>query len=281
MVPAHHVVEMRLVGCPDPDPDLHPLLHARPRGAARRPRRDRTALHRRPRRRGADGSRLWRRAEPGEPIGVCFSGGIDSGAVFLVTYHAMLTPGALPRPPQGVRADLGKGADLDQARAFLGPPRPRRSSSRRSRRIRPSSTWTRRSRPRGLQAARRASARRWASPSAAASARRYPGLAAPRRRRRRRREPEGLPDRGEPGADDPQRGEQSHALPGGLGRRAHQALADLQRRPEPQLRPHLRARPPLRLRPGSARTRGRVSIEVAEGIPFVALTAYDVPGSTR
>jgi len=31
-----------------------------------------------------------------EPIGVCFSGGIDSGAVFLVTYHRLLQMGMNP-----------------------------------------------------------------------------------------------------------------------------------------------------------------------------------------
>ena len=33
---------------------------------------------------------------PDEPFGVAFSGGIDSGAVFLVTYHAMLRRGLSP-----------------------------------------------------------------------------------------------------------------------------------------------------------------------------------------
>jgi asparagine synthase (glutamine-hydrolysing) len=33
MVPAHHVVELQLIGCPDPDPVLHPFLYAREGGA--------------------------------------------------------------------------------------------------------------------------------------------------------------------------------------------------------------------------------------------------------
>ena len=70
---------------------------------------------------------------------------------------------------------------------------------------------------------------------------------APPRRRRRRREPEGLPDRGEPRAHDPERREQPHALPGGLGRRLAQALADVLGRPEPLLRAHVRAAPDVRL----------------------------------
>ncbi len=44
MLPAHYVVELALVGCPDPDPDLHAVLHARARHSAARSRRDRRAL---------------------------------------------------------------------------------------------------------------------------------------------------------------------------------------------------------------------------------------------
>ena len=43
MVPAHYVVEIALVGCPDPDPDLHALLHAAGQRAAGDARRDRPA----------------------------------------------------------------------------------------------------------------------------------------------------------------------------------------------------------------------------------------------
>ena len=74
------------------------------------------------------------------------------------------------------------------------------------------------------------------------------GMAASGRRRRRRRKPEGLSDRRESRAHDPQRRRQPDAVPGRLGRRPDQALADLQRRAEPQLRAHLRAGAPLRLR---------------------------------
>ena len=55
----------------------------------------------------------------GEPIGVAFSGGIDSGAVFLVTYHAMLRLGLSPARLKAFTLNLGGGGDLDQARAFL------------------------------------------------------------------------------------------------------------------------------------------------------------------
>ena len=56
-----------------------------------------------------------------EPIGVCFSGGIDSGSVFLTTYHAMQRLGMSPSRLKAFVLDLGKGPDLEQARAFLAP----------------------------------------------------------------------------------------------------------------------------------------------------------------
>ena len=54
-----------------------------------------------------------------EPIGVAFSGGIDSGAVFLVVYHTMLKLGLSPSRLKAFVLDLGDGPDVSQARAFL------------------------------------------------------------------------------------------------------------------------------------------------------------------
>src|SRR4029450_13305309 len=56
---------------------------------------------------------------PPEPIGVSFSGGIDSGSVFLVTYHTMLQLGLSPARPKPFGPNLGDGPDLEQAREFL------------------------------------------------------------------------------------------------------------------------------------------------------------------
>ena len=53
------------------------------------------------------------------PIGVTFSGGIDSGSVFLVTYHTMLRLGMAPARLKAFVLNLGDGPDVDQARAFL------------------------------------------------------------------------------------------------------------------------------------------------------------------
>ena len=119
MVPAHHVVELRLVGCPDPDPTytrfFTPARGVLPPDLDEIGRLYVGAL--------ADEVAQWLKdveaAEPGAPVGVCFSGGIDSGAVFLVTCHAMRRLGLSPARLKAFVLNLGKGPDLDQARAFL------------------------------------------------------------------------------------------------------------------------------------------------------------------
>ena len=44
-----------------------------------------------------------------QPIGVCFSGGIDSGAVFLVTYHMMRKLGLSPSRLKAFTLTFGEG----------------------------------------------------------------------------------------------------------------------------------------------------------------------------
>ena len=117
MVPAHHVVELELIGCPDPDP-----LYTRfftPIPAALPPDLDEigkvyiSAL--------VSEISQWLTSIPTEePVGVCFSGGIDSGSVFLATYHAMRKLGMNLGRLKAFVLDLGDGPDVKQARAFLG-----------------------------------------------------------------------------------------------------------------------------------------------------------------
>src|SRR4051812_32802239 len=76
MIPAHYVVELQLIGCPDPDPTYTRFFDPRPNTMPSDPgeigRRYIGAL--------ADEIAKWVRQVPErEPIGVCFSGGIDSG----------------------------------------------------------------------------------------------------------------------------------------------------------------------------------------------------------
>ena len=195
MVPAHYVVEIQLVGCPDPDPtytrfftpprnslptDLdeigrryigavadeiakwllqisndtsrntphpafgHPLPSSdegRGQGEGRRVSSSGARatggenIEARPSRLPLLGERVGVRAgqhlnsgvavgERGEgsaapPIGVCFSGGIDSGSVFLVTYHVMRKLGMNPGRLKAFTLNFGDGPDFHQAREFL------------------------------------------------------------------------------------------------------------------------------------------------------------------
>ena len=120
MVPAHYIVEIALVGCPDPDPIytrfFTPATNALPATIDEIGRQYVGAMARE--------VEKWLRhieatATRPEPIGVAFSGGIDSGAVFLVVYHTMLRMGLSPARLKAFVLNLGSGPDVDQARAFL------------------------------------------------------------------------------------------------------------------------------------------------------------------
>src|SRR5204863_8819804 len=52
-------------------------------------------------------------------FGVAFSGGIDSGAVFILIHHTMLRLGLSPTRLKAFVLNLGNGPDVEQARAFL------------------------------------------------------------------------------------------------------------------------------------------------------------------
>ena len=93
MVPAHHLVEIALIGCPDPNP-IYTRFFA--------PQRNRLstnldeigaayvgAL-------AAECDKWLNTLDRREPIGVLFSGGIDSGALFLVLHHLLLQRGESP-----------------------------------------------------------------------------------------------------------------------------------------------------------------------------------------
>jgi asparagine synthase (glutamine-hydrolysing) len=116
MVPAHYVVEVQLIGCPDPDPVytrfFDPVPATLPADLDVIGRTYISAL--------AEEISQWLQAVPAqEPIGVCFSGGIDSGSIFLTTYHAMRKLGMSPSRLKAFVLDLGNGPDLRQAQSFL------------------------------------------------------------------------------------------------------------------------------------------------------------------
>jgi len=116
MVPAHYVVEIQLVGCPDPDPTYTRFFT--PQRDALPP--DPDAIGRAYIGALADEVARWLHAIPAkEPVGVCFSGGIDSGAVFLVTYHLMQQLGLHPARLKAFTLTFGDGPDYEQAHRFL------------------------------------------------------------------------------------------------------------------------------------------------------------------
>ena len=119
MVPAHYIVELALIGCPDPDP-TYTRFFAPSRGTLPP---DLDAIGQRYVAALSNEVAKWLtaidRETPGAPIGVAFSGGIDSGAVFLVIYDAMLRLGLSPARLKAFVLDLGGGPDVEQARQFL------------------------------------------------------------------------------------------------------------------------------------------------------------------
>jgi asparagine synthase (glutamine-hydrolysing) len=120
MVPAHHVTTMRLIGCPDPNP-IHQRFFDPPRAVLPA---DLDLIGERYVGALLEETRRWLESqdelEQREPIGVCFSGGIDSGAVLLALYRALLALGRSPARLKAFTLRVGSGGgDADQAREFL------------------------------------------------------------------------------------------------------------------------------------------------------------------
>ena len=116
MVPAHHVVELQLIGCPDPDP-VYTRFFTPSQGVLTT---DLDQIGRAYIGALADELAQWLPRVPAhEPLGVCFSGGIDSGSVFLTTYHVMRQAGHESLAAEGFCARSGRRSGRGQARAFL------------------------------------------------------------------------------------------------------------------------------------------------------------------
>ncbi|AHG91560.1 asparagine synthase [Gemmatirosa kalamazoonensis] len=117
MVPAHHVTTLRLVGCPDPNP-VHRRFFDPPRGTLPNDldvigERYVSALY-------GEVRRWLAQQEPEAPIGVPFSGGIDSGSVLLALNRALLDAGQSPARLKAFTLSVdGGGDDARQAREFL------------------------------------------------------------------------------------------------------------------------------------------------------------------
>ena len=94
MVPAHHVTTLRLVGCPDPNP-VHRRFFDPPRDTLPK---DLDLIGRHYIEAVYSELRRWLAVQdPTAPIGVPFSGGIDSGAILLCLYKLLLNEGQSPR----------------------------------------------------------------------------------------------------------------------------------------------------------------------------------------
>ncbi|HEX9485120.1 MAG TPA: asparagine synthase-related protein [Gemmatimonadaceae bacterium] len=117
MVPAHHITTLRLVGCPDPNP-IHQRFFDPARGTLPA---DLDVIGRRYIEALYDELRRWLAAhDASAPIGVPFSGGIDSGAVLLCLSALLLNEGQSAARLKAFTLSIdGEGDDAHQAREFL------------------------------------------------------------------------------------------------------------------------------------------------------------------
>jgi len=117
MVPAHHITTLRLVGCPDPNP-VYRRFFDPPRGILPA---DLDVIGKRYIEALYSEIRRWLKVQDrSSPIGVPFSGGVDSGSVLLCLYRAMLDEGQSPARLKAFTLSIdGEGDDARQAREFL------------------------------------------------------------------------------------------------------------------------------------------------------------------
>ncbi|PYP49156.1 MAG: asparagine synthase [Gemmatimonadetes bacterium] len=117
MVPAHHVTTLRLIGCPDPNP-VHRRFFDPPRGTLPK---DLDVIGRHYIEAVYSELRRWLAVhDPAAPIGVPFSGGIDSGAILLCLYKLLLNEGQSPARLKAFTLSVdGEGEDALQADEFL------------------------------------------------------------------------------------------------------------------------------------------------------------------
>ena len=118
MAPAHYITRIELLGCPDPNPVYSRFFNPERNSfstedTAQIGEKYIGVLY--------EEIKKWLqfRAKTG-PVGVTFSAGIDSGSVFLLTYHALKELGESPSRLKAFTLSIdGDGADLLQARKFL------------------------------------------------------------------------------------------------------------------------------------------------------------------
>ncbi len=117
MVPAHHVVQIELLGCPDPNPKYERFFSPKRNSLPA----DLTVIGQQYVARLSQECDRWLDTIPAsEPIGVLFSGGIDSGAVLIAIYDRLLKRGESPARLKAftLRIDHSTG-DATQAQQFV------------------------------------------------------------------------------------------------------------------------------------------------------------------
>lgn len=117
MVPAHYILELQLIGCPDPNPKTTRFFTPpRNRLSTRLDEIGKAYI-------SAVSHEIHKWLDtlpPHQPIGVLFSGGVDSGAIFLLVYHALLMRKESPSRLKAFSLSIdGEGSDCRQARQFL------------------------------------------------------------------------------------------------------------------------------------------------------------------
>jgi len=116
MVPAHYVVRLEVIGCPDPNPVYTRYFEPKRNSLTN----DLDKIGKAYIETLANECQKWLMSiPPSEPIGVLFSGGIDSGSVFLVLYHLMLKLGLSPQRLKAFTLSVNNGPDAAQAHDFL------------------------------------------------------------------------------------------------------------------------------------------------------------------
>lgn len=117
MVPAHHLLELQLVGCPDPNPTLHRYF-APQRNRLQSDIREIGAQYVG---KVAEICDQWLDSIPAnEPIGLMFSGGVDSGSLVILLDFLLRRKGQSPARLKAFTMTTGQqSSDGEQAEQFL------------------------------------------------------------------------------------------------------------------------------------------------------------------
>lgn len=116
MVPAHYLIEIDQIGCPDPAPRYHRFFQP-PIAQGTADVEEAGAAYVA----GAyDAVSRWLQSVPeGATIALAFSGGVDSTSVWLLARHALTQMGRDPNLIRAFTLDLGGGKDAAQAEAVV------------------------------------------------------------------------------------------------------------------------------------------------------------------